>query len=282
MAHAIWNGAVNFGLVMIPVKLYTAVRDHSLHFNLLHGADMGRIHNVRRCEVCGKEVEWKDLVRGFPYEKGHYVAITDEDLKRANVEATQSVDIVAFVDREQIDPMLYDTPYYLAPEKKGRHAYALLRDALAESGKVGIAKVVIRTREHLAALEPHGDALVLELMHFADEISGDSGLEIPHGEKPTASEMKVARMLIDTMSTSRFDPTEFKDKYTDDLMKLIEARAHDKPLPKGRAKAPMPSRVVDLMDVLQKSLRAANKTGPSVTKTHHRPSHRPHHARKAS
>ena len=278
MAHAIWSGSVNFGLVMIPVKLYTAVRDHSLHFNLLHAADEGRIHNLRRCEICGKNVEWKELVRGYEYQKGHYVTLTDEDLKRANVEATQSVDIVAFVDRNQIDPMLYDTPYYLAPEKKGRHAYALLRDALLESGKVGIAKVVIRTREHLAALEPHKDALVLELMHFADEVGGESGLDIPHGEKPSAPEMKAARMLIDTMSASEFDPADFKDRYTDDLMKLIDARAHHKPLPKGRTKAAPAPKVVDLMDVLQKSLRNAKKAGPSVAKARHTA----HHARKAS
>jgi DNA end-binding protein Ku len=279
MAHAIWSGSVNFGLVMIPVKLYTAVRDHSLHFNLLHAEDNGRIHNLRKCDACGKEVAWNDLVRGYEYQKGDYVTLTDEDLKKANVEATQSVDIVAFVDRARIDPMLYDTSYYLAPEKKGRHAYALLREALAESGKVGIAHVVIRTRQHLASLEPHGDALVLELLHFADEIVGQEGLEIPHGEKPTAPEMRAARLLIDTMATDKFDPAEFKDTYTEDLMKLIEARAHHKPLPKGAHKAPQPPSIVNLMDVLQKSL-AATKKGPQVAKARAR--HHPHAKRKAS
>jgi DNA end-binding protein Ku len=271
MAHAIWNGSVNFGLVSIPVKLFAAIRDHSLHFNLLHAADHGRIHNVRRCDACGKEVEWKDLVRGYQYEKGVYVTMTEEDLKKANVEATQSVDIVSFVDRKEIDPMLYDVSYYLAPEKKGRHAYALLRDALVESGKVGIAQVVIRTRQHLAALEPHGDALVLELMHYADEIVALEGLELPHREKPKAAEMRAARMLIDTMSSDRFDPAEFKDTYTEDLMKLVEARAQNRPLPKGLAKAP-PASIFDLLGALQESV-AASKKGPHVAKPHRRAAH---------
>jgi DNA end-binding protein Ku len=274
MAHAIWSGSVNFGLVMIPVKLYTAVRDHSLHFNLLHAEDLGKIHNARKCEVCDKEVPWTDLVRGYEYEKGQYVTLTNEDLKKANVEATQSVDIMSFVDRSQIDPMLYDTSYYLAPEKKGRHAYSLLREALAESGKVGIAKVVIRTRQRLASLEPHGDALVLELLHYADEVVGEEGLEIPHAEKPSAPEMRAARMLIDTMATDAFHPEEFKDTYTEDLLKLIEARVHNRPLPKGARKAPRPPSIVNLMDVLQKSLAAAKK-GPQVAKAHGRAHHAP-------
>jgi DNA end-binding protein Ku len=272
MAHAIWSGSVNFGLVMIPVKLYPALRGHNLHFNLLHAEDLGRIHNARICEVCGKQVAWNDLVRGYEHEKGQYVTLTDEDLRKADVEATQSVDIVSFVDRNQIDPMLYNTSYYLAPEKKGRHAYALLREALTESGKVGIAKVVIRTRQHLASLEPHGDALVLELLHYADEIVAQEGLESPHGDKPSAAEMRAARMLIDTMAAEKFEPHEFKDTYTEDLMKLIEARAHHRPLPEGERKAPHAPSVVNLMDVLQESL-AAIKKGPQVAKPRRRTAH---------
>jgi DNA end-binding protein Ku len=259
VAHAIWSGSISFGLVTIPVKLFTAVRDHGLHFHLLHKSDHGRIHNVRRCEVCGKEVAWEDLERGFEYEKGEYVTLTDRDLRKANVRATQSVDILAFVDRTQIDPMLYESAYWLVPEKKGRHAYALLRDALAESGKVGIAKVVIRTREHPAAVEPHGDALVLELMHFEDEIQTAEGLEIPgRKEKARAPEMKAARMLIDTMA-SDFHPEELEDKYTKDLLALIDARAHHRKVHKGKAAAPPAPTVVNLMDVLKESLAEAKK-----------------------
>ena len=171
MAHAIWSGAINFGLVTIPVKLFTAVRTDDLRFNFLHKKDKGRIFNERHCSVCDEKVEYADLVRGYEYEKGHYVTVSDEDLKAVRPEATQSVQIVEFVDLDQINPMYFDTPYYLEPEKKGRHAYALLRDALIDSGKVAIASVVIRSREHLAAVKPNGEALVLELMHFADEWS---------------------------------------------------------------------------------------------------------------
>ncbi len=155
--------------------------------------------------------------------------------------------------------MLFDTPYYLAPDRKARHAYALLRDALAESGKVGIAKVVLRTREHLAAVEPHGDALILELMHFSDEIADASALEIPgRGEKPAPAELKAARMLIDTMA-AEFRPEEFEDKYTDDVLKMIDARVHHKPAPRGKPKALLPANVVNLMDVLKKSLEETKK-----------------------
>ena len=155
MAHAIWTGAINFGLVTIPVKLQTAIRTNDLRFNFLHKTDEGRINNVRRCSIDNEEVSYNDLVRGYEYEKGRYVILSDEDFESVNPEATQSVDIVQFVEMSEINPMYFDKPYYLEPEKRGRHAYALLREALKDSGKVGIAKVVIRSREHLAALKPN-------------------------------------------------------------------------------------------------------------------------------
>ncbi len=264
MAHAIWSGAINFGLVTIPVKLQTAVRTNDLRFNFLHKPDEGRITQVRRCSLDGEEVAYTDLVRGYEYEKGRYVIISDEDFNRVNPEATQSVDIVQFVDLAEIDPMFFDKPYYLEPEKRGRHAYALLREALKESGKVGIAKVVIRSREHLAALKPNGDALVLELMHFADEIVETSTLELPAVEKPAANEMKVARMLIDTM-TEAFDAKNYKDTYREQMLEMIEARAAGKTVPAGETKAPVRDNVVNLMDVLQRSLEASKKRGDAAT-----------------
>jgi DNA end-binding protein Ku len=259
MAHAIWTGSINFGLVTIPVKLYTAVRGNDLHFNFLHAKDKGRINNIRVCSLDGKKVDWDEIVRGYEYEKGEYVILTDEDFKRVNPEATQSVDIVEFVDQSEIDPMLYDTPYYLEPEKKGRHAYGLLREALKKSGKIGIANVVIRTREHLAALKPHGEALVLEIMHYADEIVPAANFDFPPAkEKTPPTEMKAAMMLIDTM-VDKFDPESFRDKYRDQVMTMIEARAHGKTLPKSKAKAQPATNVVDLMDVLQRSLAERRK-----------------------
>ncbi len=262
MAHAIWSGSINFGLVTIPVKLQTAIRTNDLRFNFLHKSDEGRINNVRRCSIDGEEVAYNDLVRGYEHEKGRYVIISDEDFDRVHPEATQSVDIVQFVELAEIDPMFFDKPYYLEPEKRGRHAYALLREALKESGKVGIAKVVIRSREHLAALKPNGDALVLELMHFADEIVEQSALDLPASEKPHANEMKVARMLIDTMSEA-FDASQFADTYREEMLAMIEARAAGKELPRGEVKAPVRDNVVNLMDVLQKSLEASKKRSGS-------------------
>lgn len=259
MAHAIWSGAINFGLVTIPVKLQTAIRTNDLRFNFLHKTDEGRVNNVRRCSLDGEDLSFNDIVRGYEYEKGRYVILGDEDFARVNPEATQSVDIVQFVELTEIDPMYFDKPYYLEPEKRGRHAYALLREALKASGKVGIAKVVIRSREHLAALKPSGEALVLELMHFADEIVDATSLELPAPEKPAENEMKVAQMLIDTM-TQAFDPEHFRDTYREELLAMIEARAAGKEAPKSEAPAPVRDNVVNLMDVLQKSLEQSRQS----------------------
>lgn len=259
-AHAIWSGAINFGLVTIPVKLFTAVRTNDLRFNFLHKKDEGRIYNERHCSVCGEEVEYKDLVRGYEYEKGHYVTVTDDDLKAVRPEATQSVQIVEFVELDQINPMFFDTPYYLEPEKKGRHAYALLRDALLDSGKVAIARVVIRSREHIAAVKPNGEALVLELMHFADELVDQKGFDFPAlNEKVADAEKKIAKMLIDTMSVDEWNPDEFHDKYKEDVLAMIEARANGEEIEKPEISKPAATNVVNLMDVLQRSLEQSKQ-----------------------
>ena len=264
MAHAIWSGSINFGLVTIPVKLFTAVRANELRFNFLHKKDEGRIYNERHCSVCGEKVEYADLIRGYEYEKGHYVTIDDGDLKKANPEATQSVEIVEFVELDQINPMYFDTPYYLEPEKKGRHAYALLRESLRSVNKVGIAKVVIRQREHLAALKPNGEALVLELMHFADEIVEQSEFDFPElKEQVPAAELKVAKLLIDTMSVDEFEPEKFHDTYREDVMAMIEARIEGREVPTHEEKRPAASNVVNLMDVLQRSLEQSKDRKPA-------------------
>jgi len=271
VAHAIWSGAINFGLVTIPVKLQTAIRTKDLRFNFLHKKDEGRIQNVRTCSVCGKDVAWDEIERGYEYEKGQYVTLSDEDFKRVNPEATQSVDIVQFVELSEINPMYYDRPYYLEPEKRGKHAYALLREALVAENKVGIARVVIRSKEHLAALKPNGDALVLELMHFADEIVEQDTYEFPSQEKPAPNEMKVAKMLIDTMSEP-FDVTKFRDKYREDVMGMIEARAAGKEVPKAKIKPSSRGKVVNLMDVLQRSLeQSKGRRGEGASQSEEKP-----------
>ena len=258
MAHAIWSGAINFGLVTIPVKLFTAVKTDELSFNLLHRKDEGRIKYERICSVEEKPVPWDEIVKGYEYEKGQYVLLTDEDFKKVNPEATQSVDILEFVELDKINPMYFDKPYYLEPTKQGRHAYALLREALANSNRVAIARVVIRTKEYIAAVKPLDHALVLELMHWASEIVDSGTLDLPDRSKLPEAEMKMAKMLIDTMSVDEFEPEKFNNKYHDELLAMIEARAAGKELPKAK-KAARPAKVVNLMDVLAQSLEQSKK-----------------------
>jgi DNA end-binding protein Ku len=258
MAHAIWSGAINFGLVTIPVKLFTAVKTDDLSFNLLHKKDEGRIKYERLCSIENKPVPWDEIVKGYEYEKGEYVILTDEDFQKVNPEATQSVDILEFVELDKISPMFFDKPYYLEPTKQGRHAYALLREALANTNRVAIARVVIRTKEYIAAVKPIDGALVLELMHWASEIVGSDTLEIPGREKLPEKEMKMARMLIDTMSVDEFEPEKFKNTYHDELLTMIEARAAGKELPQVK-KPPARAKVVNLMDVLAQSLEESKK-----------------------
>ena len=258
MAHAIWSGAINFGLVTIPVKLFTAVKTDELSFNMLHKKDEGRIKYERICSIDGKTVPWDEIVKGYEYEKGQYVLLTDEDFKKVNPEATQSVDILEFVELDKINPMFFDKPYYLEPTKQGRHAYALLREALATSNRVAIARVVIRTKEYIAAVKPLDDALVLELMHWAGEIVAPGTLELPAGERLPEAEMKMAKMLIDTMSVDQFEPEKFTNRYHDEVLAMIEARAKGLELPKVK-KAPARAKVVNLMDVLAASLEESKK-----------------------
>src|SRR5580698_4445768 len=183
MAHAIWSGAINFGLVTIPVKLFTAVKTDDLSFNMLHAKDEGRIKYERICSVDGKPVPWHEIVKGYEYEKGQYVMLNDEDFAAVNPEATQSVDIVEFVEIDKISPMFFDKPYYLEPTKQGRHAYALLREALAESNRVAIARVVIRTNEYIAAVKPIDGAFFFFKQKTAYEIVASDTLELPDNEK---------------------------------------------------------------------------------------------------
>ncbi|HEV3092643.1 MAG TPA: Ku protein [Candidatus Cybelea sp.] len=258
MAHAIWSGAINFGLVTIPVKLFTAVKTDDLSFNLLHKKDEGRIKYERVCSVDGKPVPWDEIVKGYEYEKGEYVLLTDEDFAKVNPEATQSVDIVEFVELDRINPMYFDKPYYLEPTKQGRHAYALLREALADSNRVAVARVVIRTKEYIAAVKPQGDALLLELMHWSSEIVASDTLELPGRDKLPEKEMQMARMLIDTMSVDEFEPQKFTNNYHDQMLAMIEARAAGKELPQAK-KAPARAKVVNLMDVLAASLEESKK-----------------------
>ena len=221
MPRAIWKGAISFGLVNIPVGLYSAIRPaNEIKLRMLRQSDQSPIKYKRVAETDDKEVPWEEIVKGYEFEKGQFVVLTKEDFDKVNVASNQTVDIREFVDLADIDPMFFDQPYFLAPEKGGDKAYALLREALAKSGKVGIAKVVIKTREHLAAVKPLNDALVLELMHFPDELADPEELNLP---KVTAAkkELAMAEQLIATMS-DEWRPEKWKDEYREAMMKLIE------------------------------------------------------------
>jgi DNA end-binding protein Ku len=255
MARAIWKGSISFGLVNIPIALYPATKGEELKFRLLRKTDLSPVNYKRVAEKDGKEVPWDQIVKGYEYEKGKYVVLKDEDFQRVDVEATQTVDIQDFVELDEIDPIFFYKPYYLEPQKGGDKAYVLLRDALKDTNKVGIAKVVIKTREYLAGVKPEDGALVLELMHFADELADMSNLHLPKKVEVGKREMNMARSLIDSMS-SKWNPEKYHDDYREALMKVIEEKveAGGKEIEEKPRKAPMPTKVIDLVSVLQKSL----------------------------
>ena len=255
MARAIWKGSISFGLVNIPIALYPATRREELKFRLLRKSDLSPVNYKRVAEKDGKEVSWDQIVKGYEYEKGKYVVLKDEDFERVDLEATQTVDIQDFVDQEEIDPMFFYKPYYLEPQKGGDKAYALLRDALKDSGKVGIAKVVIKTRQYLAGVKPEDGALVLELMHFVDELADPEQLHVPKKTEVGKRERNMAKSLIDSMS-SKWNPEKYKDDYREALMEVIEEKveAGGKEIEEKPKKALKPTKVIDLVSVLQKSL----------------------------
>src|SRR5213592_3414832 len=256
MARAIWKGSISFGLVNIPIALYPATRREELKFRLLRKSDLSPVNYKRVAEKDGKEVSWDQIVKGYEYEKGKYFGLKNEDLGRVDLEATQTVDIQDFVDQKEIDPMFFYKPYYLKPQKGGDKAYALLRDALKDTNKVGVAKVVIKTRQYLAGVKPEDGALVLELMHFADELADTTKLDIPKKVEVGKREMNMATALIDGMS-AKWNPEKYKDDYREALMEVIEEKveAGGKEIEEKPRKAPKPTKVIDLVKVLQQSLK---------------------------
>jgi len=268
MARAIWKGSISFGLVNIPIALYPATRREELKFRLLRKSDLSPVNYKRVAEKDGREVPWDQIVKGYEYEKGKYVVLKDEDFQRVDLEATQTVDIQDFVNQEEIDPMFFYKPYYLEPQKGADKAYALLRDALKDSGKVGIAKVVIKTRQYLAGVKPEDSALVLELMHFADELADTGKLNVPKKTEVGKREMNMAKSLIDSMS-SKWDPEKYRDEYREALMEVIEEKveAGGKEIEEKPKRAPKPTKVIDLVSVLQKSLEQTGAKKKATTKS---------------
>lgn len=269
MARAIWRGTISFGLVTIPVSLLPAEQPRELAFHLLDERDMSPIHNRRMNQTTGKEVEWEHVVKGFEKAPGDYVVVTDDDLRSANVEATQTIDVLAAVCADEIHPQLFSAPYYLEPDKAGRKAYMLLREALKASKRVALAKIVIRTRQHLAAVVPDGDVLLLEVLRYPYELRNTAELDVPASDDTavkdagvTKAELELAAQLVATISKP-FDPSaaEYRDTYHDDLLALIERKAS------GAGPAPAPQaapeakggEVVDIVALLTRSLDEAKR-----------------------
>jgi DNA end-binding protein Ku len=254
-----WKGSISFGLVTIPVALYTATRREELAFRLLRKSDQSPVNYKRIAQADGKEVPWEEIVKGYEYEKGKFVILKEEDFKRVDLEAAaQTIDIMDFVKIEEINPMYFQKPYYLEPQKGGDKAYSLLREALRDSGKIGIAKVIIRTREHLAGVKAQGDGIILEIMHFKDELVDPESLKFPKAALARPREVDMAKKLIEGM-TAKWDPSKYEDEYKNQLMAVIEEKVkhpdQKHPMPKAPKQS---SNVIDLMSVLEESLSHAS------------------------
>jgi DNA end-binding protein Ku len=264
MPRAMWKGAISFGLVTIPVSVYPATEEKGLKFNQLHDEDGGRIRYKRVCEKDGEEVTFEHIVKGFEVEKDRYVVLTDEDFDAVPVESSRAIDIERFVDLDDIDPVMFKKSYYLIPEETGAKAYALLREAMSEDGRVGIAKVSFRDKEHLAALRFKDDAFVLETMYWPDELREADFGGVDVGGKVTDQEMAMARQLIESLAGA-WEPDQFSDEYREGLLEIVEAKLHGQEI---EVVAPEPTaKVVDLMEALKASVAAAKKQEPAPKKT---------------
>ena len=266
MARSIWSGAISFGLVNVPVKVFTAVRKKDVRFHQLHAKDGVRIQQKRWCPKDEEEVAYDEIVKGYEISPGQYVLIEPEELDQLDPEATRTIDIEDFVDLHDIDPLFFDSNYYLVPDNRGEKPYRLLLEAMSDAGKVGIARVVMRTKQYLVAVRPVGDALVMTTLNFADEVVPQKELDDLPGSKQSASdrELRMAQQLIDSLTTD-WHPEGYKDTYRERVLDLIEQKAEGKELV-AQPEPDKPAPVVDLMAALEASLAAAKggaKTGGS-------------------
>jgi len=268
MARTLWKGAISFGLVHIPVGLYSAEKRNSFDLTMLDRRSMKPVGFKRYNKETGEDVSWDDIVKGYEYEKGRYVVLTEDDFKRANVEATQTVDILSFVNRDEIGSMYYETPYYLAPDKRGHKGYALLRETLTQTGKVGVANVVIRTRQYVAVLIPYKDVILMNTLRYPSELRDTDDLDVPSSNLKevgvSSREVEMARRLVEGMSTA-WKPEEHRDTYHEDLLALIEKRVQagqtevvTEPSQEEEQR-PAKGEVVDLMALLKKSVEEKGK-----------------------
>jgi DNA end-binding protein Ku len=260
----IWSGAISFGLVNVPVKVFSATSSKDVRFHQLDGKSKSRIKQKRVSVATGEEVPYEDLIKAYEIAPDNYVTITPEELEALDPKASKTIDIEDFVDLDQIDPVYYERPYYLVPDKGGQKAYALLRNAMRETNKVGIARVVLRTKQYLAAIRPKDDALVMETMLFSDEVNPLDELDLPGPDVDvTEREEKMARSLIDSLTTD-FEPSKYRDEYRERVLELIEQKASGQEIVVEDTAEEAP-RVVDLMAALEASLAAvkSGKTAPA-------------------
>ncbi len=260
---SILKGSIAFGLVNIPIELKSAVRSEHISFRLLHQEDLSPIKYERICLADDQPVPWEEIVKGYEYEKGKFVVMTDADFEAAAVENSKTIDILDFVKQEEIDPRFFETPYYLLPTKGGEKPYALLREAIRNTESVGIGKIILRQTQHLAAIKVVGDALILEMMRFANELVDIDEYHFPDVKDVRPQEIKMAEQLIGNLADT-FDPEKYKDEYRDNLMRIIEGKMKGKKVKlKGREAVTTDGKVIDLMARLQESLKAGAKRSPS-------------------
>jgi DNA end-binding protein Ku len=264
MARSLWKGSLSFGLVNIPVELHTAVKNHRPKFRMLHARDKSPIRFQRVCVRDGSPVAWEDLVKGYEYAKGRFVVLSREDFQAAAVEKTRTVDIIDFVKAAEIDDRFFETPYYLVPSKGGERAYALLREAIRESERVGIAKFILREAQHLAAVEVIGDALVLTVMRFADELVDTSQFTFPSPSDLRKPELEMAKALVNNLAAS-WDPEKYTDQYRENLMRIIQGKVKGKQVELEPTTEAPRAEVVDLMERLRRSLEQGGR-GPRQTR----------------
>jgi len=257
MPRSIWSGSVSFGLVNVPIKLVTATSPKDIRFNQLHDADGGRINQKRVCSVDGEEVDYNHIVKGYDLGGGRYVIIEPEELRAVDPEASRTIDIEEFVDLAEIDPIFFEHTYYLVPEDRAVKPYALLVEAMADTGKVALGKFVLRSKQYLAALRAKDGVLVLSTMLFSDEVVSTSDLDVPTAEstKPSDRELGMAKQLVESLSVA-FDPAKYRDDYRDRVIELIEKKAEGAEIAAPPEVAPA-APVVDLMAALEASLAAA-------------------------
>ncbi|MCE5318565.1 MAG: Ku protein [Parachlamydia sp.] len=257
--RAIWSGLVSFGLINVPIKLYSATDEHAISFDMLHKTDLSPIRYARICKEDGKEIPYKDIVKGYEYQKGEYIVFTEEDFKRIDVKKTGTIEIVQFTKSEEIDSIYFEKPYYLEPDKGGAKPYALLREALKASGTVAVAKFVFRNRESLGIIKPYGEALILDQMRFASEIRPTKELNLPEKSLLDKKEIGMALELIEKL-TDKFKPEAYRDEYTQELQKAIDAKVKGIPIGKKGKAAPKVSKIHDISALLKESLEELRRT----------------------